>query len=144
MLVVPELSDGLSIQTSGWVDFEQNIDIQILVNLSGFANSRIEMLTSFMQAPLELRMTGTLKDPKIELPEGRSMLDELAGRLTGGDAGTATGGKSNLTGAISDLIGGLAGDSEDKPDTKKAARGIFDLIQAIQGDSDDDQPKKQP
>jgi hypothetical protein len=143
-LLIPELSDELLLMTSGWVDLEENIDIRVLVNLSGFANSRIEMLTSFMQAPLELRMTGTLKDPKIELPEERSMLDELAGQLTGGDAGTATGGKSNLTGAISDLISGLAGDSEDKPDTKKAARGIFDLIQAIQGDSDDDQPKKQP
>jgi hypothetical protein len=144
VLVIPELSEGLSIQTSGWVDFDENIDIRILLNLAGLATPRSELLTSLTQAPLEFRMTGTLKDPKIRLPEGRSMLDEFAGRLTGGESGTAAGGKSNLTGAISDLIGGLAGDSEDKPDAKKTARGIFDLIQAIKGDSHADRPKKQP
>lgn len=144
VLVIPELSDDLSIQTSGWVDFEENIDIRILVNLAGLATSRGGVLTSLMQAPLELRMTGTLKDPKIELPEGRSMLDELAGRLTGGDSGTAAGGKSNLTEAISDLIGGFAGESKGKPDAKKTARGIFDLIKAIQDDSGGGRSREQP
>jgi hypothetical protein len=140
-LLVPELASDLTIQTSGWVDLEENIDIQILVNVSGLASSRIEILSSLMQAPLEVRMTGTLSHPRISLPGGQNMLDQLKGRfgeLTGvGDSSRGSNG-TNLTGAITDLVGGLVGDSDAKPDVKKTARGIFDLIEVIRNKPDAD------
>lgn len=140
-LLVPELASGLTIQTSGWVDLDENIDVRILVNLSALTTSRIEMLTSIMQTPLEIRMVGTLKKPRIRLPAGRKLLDKFAGglgQLTGQDDLTAPGRKPNVAGAISDLVGGLVGDEEAKHDVKKTARGIFDLIGAIRDKSDDD------
>jgi hypothetical protein len=143
-LLIPELASDLMIQTSGWVDLEENIDVQILVNVSALASSRIEILSSLMQVPLEIRMTGTLKHPRISLPAGRNMLDQLTGRfgvLTGIENTSGTSGKPNLPGAISDLIGGLVGDSEGKPDAKKTARGIFDLIQSLQRDADSRQTR---
>jgi hypothetical protein len=131
-LLIPELTNDLTIRTSGWVDLEENIDVQILVNVSGLASSRIEVLSSLMQAPLEIRMTGTLKHPRISLPAGRNMLDQLTGRLGGlTGIGAQANGESTLPGAISDLVGGLVGDMKDKPDVQKTARGIFDLIDAF-------------
>ena len=69
------------------------------------------------------------------------MLDQLKGRfgeLTGvGDSSRGSNG-TNLTGAITDLVGGLVGDSDAKPDVKKTARGIFDLIEVIRNKPDAD------
>lgn len=138
-LLIPELASDLTIRTSGWVDLEENIDVQILVGISGLASSRIEILSSLMQAPLEIRMTGTLKHPKISLPAGRNMLEQLAGRLgglTGLDVSTSSDTDRNLPGAISDLVGGLVGDQKGDPDPKKTARGIFDLIDVIRDKTD--------
>ncbi len=140
-LLIPELAHDLTIRTSGWVDLNENIDIQILVNVSGLASSRIELLSSLMQAPLEVRMTGTLRHPRISLPGGQNMLDQLKGRFSGlaGGGNSARGnGQTNLTGAINDLVGGLVGDSEKKPDVPRTARGIFDLIEVFRDKSDAD------
>lgn len=133
-LIVPEVSDNLSLQTSGWVDLEENVDIRILVNLAGLSPSRIPMLANLTQTPIELHMTGTLQQPKIKLPGGRNLLDELAGRLTGGDPASQAGRKPNLSGAISNLVEGFVREPQKKPDVEKTTRGIFDLIQAIQND----------
>lgn len=140
-LLVPEFASDLTIRTSGWVDLDENIDLQILVNVSGLASSRIELLSSLMQAPLEIRMTGTLKHPRISLPAGQNLLDQLTGRfgeLTGGGGSTRGNGKSNLTGAISDVVGGLVEDSDVRPDVKETARGIFNLIGVIRNKSESD------
>jgi hypothetical protein len=144
-LLIPELASDLTIQTNGWVDLEENIDMQILVNVSALASSRIEILSSLMQAPLEIRMTGTLKHPKISLPAGRNMLDQLTGRfgeLAGLEDATGDSGKPNLPGAITDLLGELVGGSDKEPDVKITAPGILDLIRSLQRDSDTDQAKE--
>lgn len=136
--LIPELASDLMIQTNGWVDLEENIDVQILVNISALTSSRIEIVSSLMQAPLEIRMTGTLKKPRISLPAGRNMLDQLTGRfgeLTGLDDAPGGPRKPNLPGAITDLLGSLVRESEGKPDVQKTARGIFDLIGAIRDKS---------
>jgi hypothetical protein len=136
--LVPELASDLMIQTSGWVDLEENIDVQILVNITALASSRIEILSSLMQAPLEIRMTGTLKKPRISLPAGRNMLDQLAGRfgeLTGLDDAPGGPGKPNLPDVISDLVGSLVRESEGKLDVQNTARGIFDLIGTLRDKS---------
>ena len=144
-LLIPDLASNLTIQTSGWVDLDENIDVSILVDVSGLGSSKIEVLSSLLQSPLEIRMTGTLRHPRISLPSGQNMLDQLAGQLdnlTGRSGFTAQGGKPNLPGAITDLVGGLVGDSAGKPDVQKATRGIFDLIGAIRDKSDNDAPSR--
>lgn len=141
-LLIPELASDLTIRTSGWVDLEENIDVQILVGISGLASSRIEVLSSLIQAPLEIRMTGTLTHPEISLPAGRNMLDQITerlGGLTGLDVGTSLNPDANLPGAISDLVEGLVGDEKGNPDAKKTARGIFDLINVIRNKPDGQQ-----
>jgi len=140
-LLVPELASGMTIQTSGWVDLDENIDVRILIDLSDVISSRVAMLNSLTQAPLEIRMTGTLKKPRISLPAGRDLLGRFAGglgQLTGRDNSTVPGGKPNVAGAISDLVGGLARGKDEKPDVNKTARGIFELIRSIRDKADDD------
>ena len=140
-LLVPELASGMTIQTSGWVDLDENIDVRILIDLSDVIASRVAMLNSLTQAPLEIRMTGTLKKPRISLPAGRDLLGRFAGglgQLTGRDNSTVPGGKPNVAGAISDLVGGLARGKDEKPDVNKTARGIFELIRSIRDKADDD------
>ncbi|MFT4558265.1 MAG: hypothetical protein ACI92S_003641 [Planctomycetaceae bacterium] len=144
-LLVPELASGLTIQTSGWVDLDENIDVRILIDLSDVISSRVAMLNSLTQAPLEIRMTGTLKKPRLSLPAGRDLLGRFAGglgQLTGRDDSTVPGGKPNVAGAISDLVGGLVRGKDEKPDVNKTARGIFDLIGAIRDKVDDDKQSR--
>ena len=141
-LLIPELASDLTIRTSGWVDLEENIDVQILVGISGLVSSRIEVLGSLIQAPLEIRMTGTLTHPEISLPGGRNMLDQITerlGGLTGLDVGTSLNTEANLPGAISGLVDGLVGDEKGNLDAKKTARGIFDLINVIRNKPDGQQ-----
>jgi len=141
-LLIPELASDLTIRTSGWVDLEENIDVQILVGISGLVSSRIEVLGSLIQAPLEIRMTGTLTHPEICLPAGRNMLDQITerlGGLTGLDVGTSLNTEANLPGAISGLVDGLVGDEKGNLDAKKTARGIFDLINVIRNKPDGQQ-----
>jgi hypothetical protein len=142
-LLIPELSNDLTISTSGWVDLQENIDVRILVNLSGLVPSRIEVFSSLTQTPLELHLTGTLKRPRIRFPSGRSLFDELAGRLGEVTEGSGTAnGQPNLTGALSDLVGGLIGDKDKQPDAKRTTRGIFDLIQSLRKEPGSENPRK--
>ncbi|MBI1312115.1 hypothetical protein GC176_12550 [bacterium] len=146
-LLIPEISDDLTIKTNGWVDLEENVDIRILVNLSGLT-PRVAILTDLTRSPLELHMTGTLSQPKISFPEGRDLLDELANRLTGDDGNPMPGSSStaapqqkpDLPTAITNLVGSLVGEKQKKPDTRKTTHSIIDLIRAIQ----DEKPKTPP
>lgn len=135
VLLIPELSHDLTVTTSGWVDLDENIDIRIRVDLSGSAVSAGEVLRRLTGAPLELVLTGTIQRPRLRLPAGRSILEELSGRLDlviGDRRRDSSQGQESVSGAISDLVGGLLGDDQGKPDVGRSARGVLDLIQTFQ------------
>lgn len=143
ILLIPELSRDLKVTTSGWVDLDENIAIRIVIDLSGSMSSAKSMLAGLARTPLELELTGTIQQPRLRLPAGRSVLDELAGRLDlviGDRQQRLATSSSGLSGAISDLVGGLVGDKDGKPDVRKTSRGILDLIQTFQKDSVDESP----
>lgn len=139
-LVIPEISDDLTVTSSGWVDLNENVQAELSINLAGLGGSLAGIVGESLSEPLKLEVTGTLKNPKIRLPQGRSVLDEIAGRLSGGDIGTAAGGPANVEGAIVDVVDGIIGEGENKPDIEKTARGIFGLIKAFQKEDDDPKP----
>lgn len=138
IFLIPELSSDLTVTTSGWVDLDENIAIRLVIDFSGARSSSSSMLSDLVRKPLELDLIGTIQEPRVRLPAGRSVLDELAGRLDlviGDPPRDALNSPSRVSGAVSDLVGGLVGDNDGKPDVKKTARGIFDLIQTFRKNS---------
>lgn len=138
ILLIPELSRDLTVTTSGWVDLNENIAIRMVIDFSGAMPSANSLLAGLARTPLELDLTGTIQQPRVRLPAGRSVLDELAGRLDlviGDGQQVLPDSSSGVSGAVSDLVGGLVGDNGGKPDVQKTARGIFDLIQTFRKDS---------
>jgi len=136
-LVIPEISDELLIRTRGTVGLDETIDIQVTINLPARVTARIPVLGSLTQAPLELTLTGTLSNPRVSLPAGRDILDELANRLTSPNGESPDQPAPTLSGAIGTVVDGLNADRTGKPDIEKTARGIFDIIRATR-----DQKKK--
>lgn len=144
-IVLPELSNEIVIRTSGRVGLDEQIDLAVLVSLPAQMTRSIPVVRRLTEAPLEFRLTGTLENPQLNFPEGRDLLDELAGRLLdqGDDAQPRT-----VEGAIGNLLNGLTAEPGGKPDVEKTTSGILNLIQSIRNgkrkkkNSNDQEPRK--
>lgn len=137
-IVLPELSNELVIRTSGRVGLDEQIDLVVLVSLPPNMGRSIPVVRRLTEAPLEFRLTGTLDDPQLKFPEGRDLLDELAGRLVAPNNGTQP---ATVEGAIGNLLNGLTAEPDSKPDVEKTTSGILNLIQSIR---DGKRKKKSP
>lgn len=142
-IVIPELSKGLTIETSGWVDVDKNIDILVLVNLASVTKPKIALLAKLTAAPLEFHITGTLNKPKLSLPQGRKMVDQLKGRWKGIIGGKSGDEEQEITDVVSDFVGDLIPPSKDKPGVREKAQGILNMIKSIRGGSKKDDSSKE-
>ena len=127
-IVLPELSNDLVIRTSGRVGLDEQIDLTVLLSLPPDLTRSIPVVRRLTAAPLEFRLTGTLDNPQLNFPEGRNLLDEIAGRLLDPADGSQP---ATVEGAIGNLINGLTADPKGKPDVEKTASGILNLIQTL-------------
>jgi hypothetical protein len=137
-IVLPELSRDLVIRTSGRVGLDEQIDLAVFVSLPPDSTRSVPVVRRLTETPLEFRLTGTLDNPQLNFPEGRDLLDELAGRLLDPADGSQP---ATVEDAVGNLLNGLTADPKGKPDVEKTTSGILNLIQAIRGDK---QKKKSP
>lgn len=131
--VLPGVSEELVIRTSGTVGVDESIDLAVVVTLPSQMTAGVPVLRRLTQAPLELRVTGTLDAPKLAFPEGRDLLDEMAKRLA--PAGQP-GPQKSLPGAITDLVGGLVNSKDGRVDAESTAANILDLIRAARDEKE--------
>ncbi|MHC4880559.1 MAG: hypothetical protein ACYTGL_29260 [Planctomycetota bacterium] len=127
-IVLPELSNDLVIRTSGRVGLDEQIDLTVLISLPPDLTRSIPVVRRLTEAPLEFRLTGTLDNPQLNFPEGRNLLDELAGRLLDPADGSQP---ATVEGAIGNLINGLTAEPGNEPDVEKTTSGILNLIQTL-------------
>lgn len=100
---LPEVSPDLVIRTSGTVGLDETVDLLVEIPLPLNLLTDGPIARRLSERPLTLRVSGTLADPKVRLPDGEGVLKELASRLLN-DPG-AVQQEGDLAGSILKLMG---------------------------------------
>lgn len=83
-LLLPDVARGLEIASSGVLQLDEQIELTLSIQMPMIPtshNSFLSSLTDFLQAPIRLRVTGTVSDPTIVTPDGRTLLEEFTHRV---------------------------------------------------------------
>jgi hypothetical protein len=115
--MLPELSSELTIRTSGSVGLDESLDLQIVVPMPGDLLGDGPLAQRLAGQPLQLHVTGTLKEPKFGLQKSAGLLAGISGLMFRGDGEAGVeGNEAVLSDAIVDLVGGLLNDAEQDGD----------------------------
>lgn len=132
--VLPDISDNLIVRTQGSVGLDETLDLTVAIELPSRLTHGIPVIRELTRKPIELRIVGTLDQPRIAIPGGRNVWDELAARLAAPKDGTMPPDKS-LPDAINSLLDGTVGDSERA--LKSVPGSILDIIRAARKADED-------
>jgi hypothetical protein len=83
-LVLPEVSNGLTVTSSGMLYLDETIDLALSIQMPMLNKSTSPFLNAIArvtQAPMQLRVTGTVSDPQIVATEGTSLPAEIVSRI---------------------------------------------------------------
>jgi len=145
--VLPEVSEKMIVKTSGWTGFDRRLDLKVDVGLPSDLVADVPLLAQLSQQSFEFRIGGTIDNPKFNFKDGRDLLDEIAGRL---DPDSDPQKVKPLGRAITDLVGGIAtqtdkdGDGKKDVEVIKTTTGILNIIRAVREEADrSDKQKKE-
>lgn len=130
VFLLPELAKDLTIMSSGSVHLDETIDLILTLNLPKIVPTGrpfLALVSQITSMPMQLRVVGTVSDPKLQLPDGLSLLGSLSGQVTpaGQDEEAPP-----LPSAVMDLIQKIG--SQDREQTKSDLPGsILNLIRAV-------------
>ncbi|MEO2017652.1 MAG: hypothetical protein ABGZ53_25130, partial [Fuerstiella sp.] len=89
----------------------------------------LNALAGIVRAPIQLRVTGTVSEPVIATPDGRTVLEEFTQRAA---PALHVENPDSVAGAVGGII--QAGATRDDAERKQKLSGrIFGLIRAIDG-----------
>lgn len=136
--LLPDIARDLRIESSGVVHTDESLDMNLSVQLphGNGAGSFLNMLTRMTRIPISLRVVGTVSEPKLVMPEGLTMLDDLSMRLS--PDGTVEPPKE-VPGAVKDLIRSAVGSTPGTPPDQLTGN-IIELIRAIRQSKNPDEP----
>lgn len=84
--MLPEIAPELVLSSEGSVGLDESIELKLSVPLPLTRLHDGPLLRRLSEQPLELHVAGTLKEPRIKLPDNRDWLSEVLFRLTGTDS----------------------------------------------------------
>jgi hypothetical protein len=117
--MLPGLSSELQIRTSGSVGLDETLDLQVVIPMPRDLLGDIPLAQRLAGQPLQVRVKGTLQDPKFGLDKSAGLLAGVTGLIRSGHVdGDAEGSTPPLSHALVDLVGGLLGDAEDVGDSE--------------------------
>jgi len=130
-LLLPDVSNGLTVTSSGMLYLDETVDLALNIQmpmLSKSGNPFLNMIAKVAQAPMQLRVTGTVSDPKIVTSDGVSLPAEIANRI---DPALHVENSNSVAGAVNQII--QAGATETAEQRKRKLPGrIFGLIRSIE------------
>lgn len=127
--MLPEVSPDLVIRTRGTVGFDESLDLTVETKIPLTLVHDGPISRQLSEHPFTVHITGTLDEPKVELPDEKDWLDDLARVVLSKEP---TQDEMPLAGAIVDVIGGLL---ENTGTNENATRTpILDLIRGRTGD----------
>lgn len=131
VFLLPQLSEDISVKSSGLIHLNDQIDLQLAVSLPSVVmgdNFLANALAQLTSEPVNLRVTGTVSKPQVGLPEGLSIFNELGKRVIPAEHVESSAG---VTSAVIDLIRGVqnADPSERPTDMPGSMRNLFRAIE---------------
>ncbi len=131
-LLLPDVATGLQVASSGVLRLDEQIDLTLDVQVPLIRNSGssfLNALAGIVRAPIQLRVTGTVSEPVIATPDGRTVLEEFTQRAA---PALHVENPDSVAGAVGGII--QAGATRDDAERKQKLSGrIFGLIRAIDG-----------
>jgi hypothetical protein len=128
-LLLPEVSNGLTVASSGMLYLDEKVDLALNIQMPMLRKSNSPLLNAIAQvaqAPLQLRVTGTVSDPQIVTSDGVSLPAEIAGRI---NPALHLEDPHSVAGAVNQIIHAGARETGDK---RKLPGRIFGLIRSIE------------
>lgn len=129
-LLLPDVARGLEVASSGVLQLDEQVDLTLNIQMPMIRTSRnsfLSSLTDILQAPIQLRVTGTVSHPTIVTPDGRTLLEEFTHRVA---PALHTEGSNSVAGSVRAII--QAGTTRNETTRKQQLPGqIFGLIRAI-------------
>lgn len=83
-IVLPQASDQLSIDSSGFVNLDETLDLTMSIKvpkLPAGDSPFLGMLSKLVGAPISLHIAGTVSEPRLIMPPGMTVLNDVSQRL---------------------------------------------------------------
>ena len=130
VFLLPQLAQELTITSSGIVRLDETLDLSLTLNVPKIVPAGrpfLAMLSQLTAAPIQLRVVGTVSEPKLQLPEGMNLLSDLTGRIAPVQHMDEA---PPLPAAVINLIQNVG--NQDRDQAKKDLPGnILNLIRAV-------------
>ncbi len=130
VFLLPQLSQDLTITSSGIVRLDESLDLLLTLNVPKIVPAGrplLVLLSQLSEAPMQVRVVGTVSEPKLQLPEGVNLLGDLTKRIA---PAQYTEEPPSLPSAVMDLIQNAG--SQDREQVKQDLPGsILNLIRAV-------------
>lgn len=130
-LLLPEVSNGLTVTSSGMLYLDETVDLALHIQMPMLSKSEspfLNLIAKVAQAPMQLRVTGTVSDPKIVTSDGVSLPAEIANRI---DPALHVEDPTSVAGAVNQIIQTGATETAEQRKRKLPGR-IFGLIRSIE------------
>jgi len=130
VFLLPQLAQDLTITSSGIVRLDETLDLLLTLNVPKIVPAGrplLVLLSQLSAAPMQLRVVGTVSEPKLQLPEGMNLLGDLTKRIA---PAQYTEEAPSLPSAVIDLMQNAG--SQDREQVKQDLPGsILNLIRAV-------------
>ncbi len=128
--LLPQIAQELTFTSSGLIRLDESLDLLLTLNVPKVipvGRPFLVMLSQLTDAPMQLKVLGTVSKPELQLPEGMNLLGELTRRIA---PAQYTEEAPPVTSAVIDLFQNVS--SQDPEQKKNALPGsILNLIRAV-------------
>lgn len=138
--LLPEISTGMVIQSSGMVGLDESLDLALSLQLPQMIpkNPFTAALSNLVSAPFQLTVTGTVSEPKLNTPPGFDMIDQLSRNA---DPYNYSPEAKPVSDSVMDLISGAA--SPNKQQAQQDLPGnVLELIRSIKKAKENAPPRE--
>ena len=126
-IILPDVSPDFSIQTSGLVSIDEEIDVRATIQIPMGLLGESQLARKISQTPIEFRITGALPELKIGLPTDPKWVIELSQNLL---SNSLTAEEKELANDFIELIAELHRESSDI--AEKLPEPLLKRIQSLQ------------
>ena len=141
VFLLPELAKEMTITSSGSVHLDETIDLLLALKVPSIVPAGrpfLAVLSQITSAPIQLRVLGTVSEPRLQLPEGVDLISKFSNQVAPAQHLDES---RPLPSAVLDLIQDVG--SQDREQAKKDLPGsILNLIRAIDQQAKEKQSKR--
>lgn len=132
--LLPDIAPDMAIQSAGLVGLDETLDLALSINLPEVLprNSFLSVVSKMTRLPFRIQVKGTVDEPRLVMPAGLSLVDQLARNLQPASA-------DEPPPSIGESVGRIVGSTLSEPDRKKPesiVSGVLNIIRAARQSED--------